>query len=309
MKKFTKFLLAILLLVSTMAPLSAKAQEVAPDEALLNVINGLKEIESFKGNYEGNMNMVYTDGTADFTTDGDIQFKISPELELGFDLNMAMDAEHHDGSTESETYDLMYYIVDQTMYMLEDDSSEEEDGEWVTEDVSTLLGMDAQQIASQYQMLISLLEGTIRSYYLPSKVNQLLSEKTTVEENGDGYTITINSFETEEEWVEFFEALQELEHSLTQETVAADVELDSQLSDFEEDAKALAAGLTYTITIEVDANYFINSIHVIVDSDVQELEAESDSDTPESVQAEFNYEVTETNFEESIEVPAEVPVN
>ncbi|MBA5729714.1 hypothetical protein HW423_07940 [Aerococcaceae bacterium INB8] len=55
MKKIINVILVTLLVVLTMGPLPAKAQELAPDDVLLNVINGLKEIESFKGDFEGNM--------------------------------------------------------------------------------------------------------------------------------------------------------------------------------------------------------------------------------------------------------------
>lgn len=301
---------SLLLVVSTMSPFSVQAQDVTPQDALLNVISGLKEIESFKGEYNGTMNMLYEEGTVDFTTEGDIQFKITPELQFGFSNHTAMDAAHNDGSTENETYDYMAYLVDQTMYLFQDDSAEDTDGEWVTEDISTMLGMETQQISAQYQMLVSILEGAIRSYYIPSRVNELLSEKTTVEANGDGHTITIHSFETEEEWLDFFEALEELEQSTTE---SSGVEIETELDELEAQAKALAAGLTYTITVEVDANDFITSINVIIDSDVQELEAasetESDTETPQAVQAVFNYNVTANNFEEAIEIPAEVPVN
>lgn len=312
MKKIINVILVTLLVVLTMGPLPAKAQELAPDDVLLNVINGLKEIESFKGDFEGNMDLIYPEGTMDYTVDGRLQVKIAPELEVGFDLDTTMNAEHNDGSTMDETYHLLNYIIDDTMYTLEEDSTKEGESEWVTADLTTVLGMPAEQITTQYQMLVSVIEGSIRSYYIPSRVHQLLSEKTTVEENDNGYTVTINSFETEEEWVEFFEALEELGMTVTQETVDSGVEISNQIENYEGQAIALADGLNYTITVEMDEDYFITAIQVIVDSDVQTLEeasaSEPDPDMPESLQVEFNYNVTDKNFNESIEVPDEVPV-
>ena len=312
MKKIINVILVTLLIVLTMGPLPAKAQELAPDDVLLNVINGLKEIESFKGDFEGNMDLIYPEGTMDYTVDGRLQVKIAPELEVGFDLDATMNAEHNDGSTMDETYHLLNYIIDETMYTFEEDSTKEGESEWVTADLTTVLGMPAEQITTQYQMLVSVIEGSIRSYYIPSRVHQLLSEKTTVEENDNGYTVTINSFETEEEWVEFFEALEELGMTVTQETVDSGVEISNQIENYEDQAIALADGLNYTITIEMDEDYFITAINVVVDSDVQTLEAastsEPDPDMPESLQVEFNYNVTDKNFNESIEVPDEVPV-
>lgn len=312
MKKIINVILVTLLVVLTMGPLPAKAQELAPDDVLLNVINGLKEIESFKGDFEGNMDLIYPEGTMDYTVDGRLQVKIAPELEVGFDLDATMNAEHNDGSTMDETYHLLNYIIDDTMYTLEEDSTKEGESEWVTADLTTVLGMPAEQIATQYQMLVSVIEGSIRSYYIPSRVHQLLSEKTTVEENDNGYTVTINSFETEEEWIEFFEALEELGMTVTQETVDSGVEISNQIENYEGQAIALADGLNYTITVEMDEDYFITAIQVIVDSDVQTLEeasaSEPDPDMPESLQVEFNYNVTDKNFNESIEVPDEVPV-
>lgn len=312
MKKIINVILVTLLVVLTMGPLPAKAQELAPDDVLLNVINGLKEIESFKGDFEGNMDLIYPEGTMDYTVDGRLQVKIAPELEVGFDLDATMNAENNDGSTMDETYHLLNYIIDDTMYTLEEDSTKEGESEWVTADLTTVLGMPAEQITTQYQMLVSVIEGSIRSYYIPSRVHQLLSEKTTVEENDNGYTVTINSFETEEEWVEFFEALEELGMTVTQETVDSGVEISNQIENYEGQAIALADGLNYTITVEMDEDYFITAIQVIVDSDVQTLEeasaSEPDPDMPESLQVEFNYNVTDKNFNESIEVPDEVPV-
>ena len=312
MKKIINVILVTLLVVLTMGPLPAKAQELAPDDVLLNVINGLKEIESFKGDFEGNMDLIYPEGTMDYTVDGRLQVKIAPELEVGFDLDATMNAEHNDGSTMDETYHLLNYIIDDTMYTLEEDSTKEGESEWVTADLTTVLGMPAEQITTQYQMLVSVIEGSIRSYYIPSRVHQLLSEKTTVEEYDNGYTVTINSFETEEEWIEFFEALEELGMTVTQETVDSGVEISNQIENYEGQAIALADGLNYTITVEMDEDYFITAIQVIVDSDVQTLEeasaSEPDPDMPESLQVEFNYNVTDKNFNESIEVPDEVPV-
>lgn len=312
MKKIINVILVTLLVVLTMGPLPAKAQELAPDDVLLNVINGLKEIESFKGDFEGNMDLIYPEGTMDYTVDGRLQVKIAPELEVGFDLDATMNAEHNDGSTMDETYHLLNYIIDETMYTFEEDSTKEGESEWVTADLTTVLGMPAEQITTQYQMLVSVIEGSIRSYYIPSRVHQLLSEKTTVEEHDNGYTVTINSFETEEEWIEFFEALEELGMTVTQETVDSGVEISNQIENYEDQAIALADGLNYTITIEVDEDYFITAINVVVDSDVQTLEeasaSEPDPDMPESLQVEFNYNVTDKNFNESIEVPDEVPV-
>ena len=312
MKKIINVILVTLLVVLTMGPLPAKAQELAPDDVLLNVIDGLKEIESFKGDFEGNMDLIYPEGTMDYTVDGRLQVKIAPELEVGFDLDATMNAEHNDGSTMDETYHLLNYIIDETMYTFEEDSTKEGESEWVTADLTTVLGMPAEQITTQYQMLVSVIEGSIRSYYIPSRVHQLLSEKTTVEENDNGYTVTINSFETEEEWIEFFEALEELGMTVTQETVDSGVEISNQIENYEGQAIALADGLNYTITVEMDEDYFITAIQVMVDSDVQTLEAaatsEPDPDMPESLQVEFNYNVTDKNFNESIEVPDEVPV-
>lgn len=312
MKKIINVILVTLLVVLTLGPLPAKAQELAPDDVLLNVINGLKEIESFKGDFEGNMDLIYPEGTMDYTVDGRLQVKIAPELEVGFDLDATMNAEHNDGSTMDETYHLLNYIIDDTMYTLEEDSTKEGESEWVTADLTTVLGMPAEQITTQYQMLVSVIEGSIRSYYIPSRVHQLLSEKMTVEEHDNGYTVTINSFETEEEWIEFFEALEELGMTVTQETVDSGVEISNQIENYEGQAIALADGLNYTITVEMDEDYFITAIQVIVDSDVQTLEeasaSEPDPDMPESLQVEFNYNVTDKNFNESIEVPDEVPV-
>ena len=312
MKKIINVILVTLLVVLTMGPLPAKAQELAPDDVLLNVINGLKEIESFKGDFEGNMDLIYPEGTMDYTVDGRLQVKIAPELEVGFDLDATMNAEHNDGSTMDETYHLLNYIIDETMYTFEEDSTKEGESEWVTADLTTVLGMPAEQITTQYQMLVSVIEGSIRSYYIPSRVHQLLSEKTTVEENDNGYTVTINSFETEEEWIEFFEALEELGMTVTQETVDSGVEISNQIENYEGQAIALADGLNYTITVEMDEDYFITAIQVMADSDVQTLEeasaSEPDPDMPESLQVEFNYNVTDKNFNESIEVPDEVPV-
>lgn len=312
MKKIINVILVTLLVVLTMGPLPAKAQELAPDDVLLNVINGLKEIESFKGDFEGNMDLIYPEGTMDYTVDGRLQVKIAPELEVGFDLDTTMNAEHNDGSTMDETYHLLNYIIEDTMYTLEEDSTKEGESEWVTADLTTVLGMPAEQITTQYQMLVSVIEGSIRSYYIPSRVHQLLSEKTTVEEHDNSYTVTINSFETDEEWIEFFEALEELGMTVTQETVDSGVEISNQIENYEGQAIALADGLNYTITVEMDEDYFITAIQVIVDSDVQTLEeasaSEPDPDMPESLQVEFNYNVTDKNFNESIEVPDEVPV-
>lgn len=312
MKKIINVILVTLLVVLTMGPLPAKAQELAPDDVLLNVINGLKEIESFKGDFEGNMDLIYPEGTMDYTVDGRLQVKIAPELEVGFDLDTTMNAEHNDGSTMDETYHLLNYIIEDTMYTLEEDSTKEGESEWVTADLTTVLGMPAEQITTQYQMLVSVIEGSIRSYYIPSRVHQLLSEKTTVEEHDNSYTVTINSFETDEEWIEFFEALEELGMTVTQETVDSGVEISNQIENYEGQAIALADGLNYTITVEMDEDYFITAIQVIVDSDVQTLEeasaSEPDPDMPESLQVEFNYNVTDKNFNESIEVPDEVSV-
>ena len=175
MKKIINVILVTLLIVLTMGPLPAKAQESAPDDVLLNVINGLKEIESFKGDFEGNMDLIYPEGKMDYTVDGRLQVKIAPELEVGFDLDATMNAEHNDGSTKDETYHLLNYIIDETMYTFEEDSTKEGESEWVTADLTTVLGMPAEQITTQYQMLVSVIEGSIRSYYIPSRVHQLLS--------------------------------------------------------------------------------------------------------------------------------------
>lgn len=317
MKKFLGLVFSMLMLVSVMLPTSILAQETTTDAVLLGVINSLKDLNSFKGEFDGTMNLLYDEGNADFVTDGIIQFKVSPEMEFGFELNLAMDAIADDGSTENENYVVKAYMVDDTIMMFEDDSADDTDGQWDVQDVATM-GFNTQQIAQQYPLLISMLEGIVRSYYVPSKVHGLLSEKTEIESTNDGYSIVIHSFETEEEWIEFFDALEELEESINDEAsdaVGMDLEAEiDDLDELEEQAQALADGLTYTITINTDSNYLIQSIHLVVDTDVEKMEenmsassTESDTETPKSVTANFIYTLRDSNFDGSIDLPADLP--
>lgn len=317
MKKFLKFSLSLFMLLSVFLPMSIHAQEVTPDTVLLGVINSLKDMSSFKGEFDGAMSLEYEEGNADFTTDGSIQLKVSPEIEFGFDLELLMDAVADDGSTENQSLVIMSYLVGQDVYLFQDDSAEEADGQWETYNI-TEMGINTQQIAQQYQMLVSMFEGVIRSYYLPSELYGLISEKTMIESTSDGYQVVINSFETEEEWIEFFEALEELGESATNQAEEnTGMNIEASLDDFEdleEQARALAEGLTYTITINTDNNYFIQSISLVVDTDVEKLDqgstttsSDSETETPESVTANFNYQLTDTNFDGSIDLPADLP--
>ncbi|XJS09813.1 hypothetical protein ACF3NG_06610 [Aerococcaceae bacterium WGS1372] len=316
MKKFLKLSISLLIVFTMILPTSICAQEIDSDQVLLGVINSLKDMRSFKGEYDGAMFLEYSEGTVEFTAEGVMQLKVLPELELGFDLNLLMDTDANDGSKKQESLMFQTYLIDQKIYILQDDSTVEDDGQWQTMDAKEI-GYDIQQIAQQYQMIISILEGVVRSYYLPSDVYNLISDKTTIETINDGYSIVIRSFETEEEWLEFFEALERLQSS-TSDQVSEGTGVDlkaniDKLDGFETQAKALAEGLTYTMTISTDSSYFIESIDLIVDTQTDKIDesslagTDSDSETPKSVKAQFNYQLNDKNFESSIDIPEDLP--
>lgn len=314
MKKILNVCLSLLMTLAMIIPTSIHAQDVTTDRVLLGVINSLKDLKSFKGEYDGTMSLVYAEGAVEFTTEGDMQYKVSPEVEFGFDFDLFMDAVANDGSTENESLKFMTYLVGNQVHIFKDDSADDTDDEWETLN-ATDIGYDIQQIAQQYQMIISMLEGVVRSYYIPSDVHRLLSEKTTIEQTDAGYTIVINSFETEEEWVAFFEAVEKLETSTTEQSIeGAGVELEASLDtldDFESQAKALAEGVTYTITFSTDSNYLIESIDLVLDTDMTKVDSSelstADSDTPQSIKAQFNYQLTDKDFDGAIELPADLP--
>lgn len=314
MKKVLRCCLSLLMAIVLILPTTIQAQDVTTDTVLLGVINSFKEMNSLKGEYKGAMTLVYEEGTGDFTTEGDVQIKVSPEVEFGFDFDLFMDAVATDGSTENESLKFMTYLVGDKLHIFQDDSAEEDDGEWETLNASDI-GYDTKQIAQQYQMIISMLEGVVRSYYIPSDVHRLLSEKTTIQSTDAGYTIVINSFETEEEWVAFFEALEKLESSTTEQSIeGAGVELEANLDtldDIESQAKAIAESVTFTITITTDSNYFIESIDLELDTDMTKVDSSElstdDSDTPQSVKAQFNYQLTDKNFDGAIDLPTDLP--
>lgn len=303
MRKFTNWLVSLLMLLTIISPTAVSAQTTAvtTDEMSLNIINALKTMQSFRGDYSGNFDITDSEGTYQGDFSGNIQLIITPALEFGFDLNLGLTSE-----AENPQLDMMSYLIDGTIYTLQDDSTVETDGEWVMTSASEAIGSDPAQFSMIYQLLVSMFEGMYRGVYLPSTVNELLTEKTTIEETASGYTITMVSFETQDEWIAFFEALEELEQEASSEVEdqTGGLELETSLDEYQEMAEALSDNISYTLTMEVNEEFYVTALNFAI-------QTISDSETGEAgsidnLDLEFTMNLDEFNSVNQIEIPAEL---
>lgn len=293
-----------MMVFSVISPVTLAAQETAisTDDMALNIINSFKDIRSARSNFSGQVDYEDTEESGTFNLDGNLEFVISPSFEFGFDLLIA-----YDSPDENETLDFNAYLVEDTIYYFTDDSANDEDGNWEQLSATESLGMDPSQFSAIYQMLISMFEGYYRGIYLTSRVHTLVSNKTSIEETADGYTVTINSFETEEEWLDFFDAVEELESSFSSETDDVEVGIETPLDDFEdlqEQALIMSENISYTLIFQVGKDFRLHSMTLMAQGSAAEEEME-DAELS-SFDLQFNMEFTEYDFTDGITVPAEL---
>lgn len=304
MVKFRKWLLAVMMVLSVISPLTLSAQETAvtTDEMAINIIDSFKDIKSAKSTFSGQADFEDSEEAGVVNFDGNLEFVISPAFEFAFDFLLALESPE-----ENETMDVKAYLVGDTIHYFYDDSAEEGDGNWEELNAAETLGMDPSQFNAVYQMLISAFEGYYRGIYLTSRVHTLVSEKTIIEENADGYTVTINSFETEEEWLDFFEAVEELQASLNTDGDDIEVEIDTPLDDLDElqnQALIMSENLTYSLVFEVGQDFRLHSLTMVAQATAPEEEAAEAELSKFDFQ--FNLEFTEFDFTDGITLPAEL---